>query len=147
MVQARRSNRRRGAGNAILAQADPPLPEMQLNLPFDVTYPTTSASAVVNQTASLAGNTVAVNVTTPLVGVHRENSEAWASAAENSFTFDSLSVGSAQVFQGLTLLGSGAVTAAPASAATPASASHQRRGRRCQRHRRGHPVAARAGAA
>ncbi len=96
---------------------------MQLNLPFDVTYPTTSASAVVNQTASLAGNTVAVNVTTPLVGVHRENTEAWASAAENSFAFDSLSVGNAQVFQGLTLLGSGAVTAAPASAATPATAA------------------------
>ncbi|MCB0257566.1 MAG: hypothetical protein KDI55_27905, partial [Anaerolineae bacterium] len=111
------------AGNAAVSRADPPLPEMQLNLPFDVTYPTTSASAVVNQTANLTGNTIAVNVTTPLVGVQRDATEEWSSAAANNFAFDSLTVGSADVYQGLTLLGSGTVSAAPASATAPAVAT------------------------
>ncbi|MCB0250941.1 MAG: transglutaminase domain-containing protein, partial [Anaerolineae bacterium] len=111
------------AGNAAINRADPPLPEMQLNLPFEVTYPTTSASAVVNQTANLTGNAVAVNVTTPLVGVHRSTSEAWASNAQNNLAFDNLWVADAQVYQGATLLGSGTVSAAPASAGSPAVAT------------------------
>ncbi|MEZ4767855.1 MAG: transglutaminase family protein [Caldilineales bacterium] len=111
------------AGNAAINRADPPLPEMQLNLPFEVTYPTTSASSLVNQTANLTGNSIAINVSTPLVGVHHTTSETWPSNAQNSFEFDNLWVVDAQVFQGATLLGSGTVTAAPASSGSPAVAT------------------------
>ena len=64
-----------------------------------------------------------VNVTTPLVGVHRSTSEAWASNAQNNLAFDNLWVADAQVYQGATLLGSGTVSAAPASAGSPGVAT------------------------
>lgn len=68
-----------------------------------------------NQTAAWCAD-VLINVTTPLVGVHGDVTEDWSSVAANSFAFESLTVGSADLYQGVTLLGSGVVAAVPASA-------------------------------
>ncbi|MBP6471172.1 MAG: VCBS repeat-containing protein [Chloroflexi bacterium] len=109
-------------GSAIIAQADPPLQETLFVLPQDAPITQAETAVTLSQPASLTGLTVAANLTTSEIGVVGSASHNWTAVAQNSFTFDTLSVSSASLYQNGTLVGSGAVTAVPATPTALASA-------------------------
>ncbi|MCB8986976.1 MAG: VCBS repeat-containing protein [Ardenticatenaceae bacterium] len=101
-------------GSAIIAQADPPLQETLFVLPQDAPVTQAETAVTLSQPASFTGQTVAANLTTSAIGVVGSASHNWTAVAQNSFTFDTLSVASASLYQNGVLVGSGAVTAVPA---------------------------------
>ena len=109
-------------GAAIIGQADPPLQETLFVLPLDQPQTTAQAAITLTQPATLIGQTVAANVATGAVGLSGTATHDWTTTGQNNFTFDNLSVNSASLYQNGLLVGSGAVTAVPATTGSPASA-------------------------
>ena len=103
------------AGAAILAKADPPLQDTLFVLPLDPPVTNSHVSTVLNQAASLSGNAVTAAVTTDLSAFYGTSTQTWTALGLNSFPFDSLSIPSAELYDGSLLLDSGPLTAAPAS--------------------------------
>lgn len=108
-------------GSAILAKADPPVQEMLFVLPLDPLETSEETAVTLSQSATLAGS-VNANVSTQMIAVTGPTAHNWTAVAHNSFIFDSLNVGSADLYQNGSLVGSGAVTAVPNHTDSPTSA-------------------------
>ena len=109
-------------GSAILAKSDPPLQEMLFVLPLDAPVVNEETAVSLTQAASLSGSSINTTLATNLVAVTGSSAHSWTTGGQNSFLFDSLSVGSADVYQNGNLVASGSVTAVPTIPSSPASA-------------------------
>lgn len=101
-------------GMSIISDADPPVQDTYMVLPFDYPEVNETSSALVNAPAGIAGNTITVNTDTNLSAIHGTFDASWDTSTANSYAFDSLTISSADVYSGGILIDSGAIVAVPA---------------------------------